>query len=139
MNRRFLILSVAGSTFLLTLAVTSWNSGLWQSDPVEQTDHTVRGPLVLADQTQAPMRPFAPTTTSRDRSDPATVSTVPPPAPAVPAPGVPAPPEYPLDSSAAPPPEMTESLLESGPGVDNTDVLARRDRARSERRNAESH
>jgi len=34
---------------------------------------------------------------------------------------------------------MTESLLESGPGVDNEEVLARRERARAERRNAESH
>lgn|SRR5581483_1784408 len=137
MNRRFLIWGVAGGIFALTLAISSWNSGLWQSDPVGQTNKTASAPVMLANQTQTPLRPFAPTATSPPISAP------PGPALAVasapPSPALPPPPEYPPDTSPAPPPEMTESLLESGPGVDNEEVLARRERARAERRNAESH
>jgi hypothetical protein len=145
MNRRFLIWGVAAATFAVTLAISSWNNGLWQSDPVDQANNTVRRPLVLASRAQAPLRPFAPAATSSAVSAPAPASATttpvldpeldPAPSPAPPAP--PPPPEYPPDT--APPPEMTESLLESGPGVDNEDVLARRDQARAERRNAESH
>jgi hypothetical protein len=141
MNRRFLIWSVAGAIFLVTLAISSWNSGLWQSEPVEQTHNIVPRPLVLANQTEAPLRPFAPPTPSAAVPDPAPTAAPelaaasPPPPPAAPPPA----PEYPPDSAPLPPPEMTEGLLESGPGVDNEEVLARRDRARAERRNAESH
>lgn len=144
MNQRFLIWGVAGGIFAIALAISSWSSGLLQSDPVERTNKTPSAPIILAKQNQAPLRPFAPATTSSTTTAPAPataspgLAAAPPPSPPPP-PALPPPPEYPPDGTPAPPPEMTESLLESGPGVDNEEVLARRERARAERRNAESH
>ncbi len=142
MNGRFLIWAVAGATFLVTVGISSWRNGLWETDPSAMPGDTPSARAARQEMIQTPSQPFAPSTSVAPpipRPVPAGSAPTEQPAPAAQPvlAAVPPAPAYPQDASAPLSPEMTEGLLESGPGVDNTAVLARRDSAAG--RNRQSH
>lgn len=61
MNQRFLMWGLASITFVVTLAITSWHDGLWQSDETVTPAHNVRTASFTTEETvDMPARPFAP-------------------------------------------------------------------------------
>lgn len=121
MNQRFLMWGLASITFVVTLGITSWNDGLWQSDPTMPTRaHNARTvSLTTDDTTDVPFRPFAPT------------HAAPPAAPAEKVAAVTPPPPAPVESAPeqAPPPADEPSTQVSARELDEADFQAHRDRA----------
>ena len=118
MNQRFLMWGLASIAFVVTLTVTSWNQGLWQSDETAAPAQNVRAAsLTSANPTDLPFRPFVPTHVEQ----PAPVETVaavklPPPPDLAPAP-------------QEEPPPADEPAQASAQELDEQEFQAHRDRA----------
>ncbi len=120
MNQRFMMWGLASITFVVTLGITSWNDGLWQSDETAPTRaHSVRTASFTADDTtDVPFRPFAPT------------HAAPPPAPLEKVAAVtPLPPPVEPAPSEALLPTDEPSTQVSAQELDEADFQAHRDRA----------
>ena len=118
MNQRFLMWGLASITFVVTLAVTSWNDGIWQSE--EPTATTARGMRAVSfamseESTDVPSHPFAPT----HAPVPVPVQTV---AAVTPSPAAPTPP-------GELPPPVEPSTQPTSQELDEQDFMAQRDRA----------
>src|ERR1700722_4261827 len=112
MNQRFLMWGLASITFVVTLAITSWHDGLWQSDEMAAPAHNVRTASSTTEETVGlPARPFAP--------EHAVAPLTPPPPP-------PPPPE-PAPQEALPPPVEPEQV--SAQELDEQEFQSHRDRA----------
>ena len=120
MNQRFLMWGLASITFVVTLAITSWNDGLWQADATLPTRaHSMRtASFTTEDTTDLPMRPFAPTNPAPPAPVEKLAAVTPPPPPVV----EPAPQE-------APPPADEPSTQVTAQELDEADFQAHRDRA----------
>lgn len=120
MNQRFLMWGLASITFVVTLAITSWNDGLWQADATMPTRaHSMRtASFTTEDTTDLPMRPFAPTHAAPPEPVEKLAAVTPPPPPVV----EPAPQE-------TPPPAEDPSTEVSAQALDEADFQAHRDRA----------
>jgi len=117
MNQRFLMWGLTSIAFLVTLAISSWNEGLWVPDETP-TQHTVRTASFVEDEapTALPARPFAPLHTAQSTPVETIAAATPPPAPA--------PPEQEAPAQEQPPP-MPVAEQE----MDTNEFLAHRDRA----------
>jgi hypothetical protein len=120
MNQRFLMWGLASIAFVVTLTVTSWNEGLWQSDETAAPVHNVRAAsLTSANPTDLPFRPFV--TTHVEQPAPvetvAAVKPLPPPPDLAPAP------------QEEPPPADEPSTQASAQELDDQEFQAHRDRA----------
>jgi len=116
MNQRFLMWGLASIAFVVTLAISSWNEGLWPSDEtVTRGNHSTA--LVSTDSTELPARPFAP-------EHPAAAADAPVLAAAAPTqPQAPQQNEPPAAADTPPPMPTAEAE------VDTAEFLAHRDRA----------
>jgi hypothetical protein len=120
MNQRFLMWGLTSIAFVVALAISSWNEGLWVSDETPPTQHGVRSASFVADETPTPLpaRPFAPLRTAQSTPAETVVAAAPPPAPA------PQEQEAPAQEEAPPPPMPTAEQE-----MDTTEFLDHRDRA----------
>lgn len=126
MNQRFLMWGLAGIAFIATLAISSWNEGLW---PFEETTipHGNHQATVAMSTEPAPLpaRPFGPETLTEAPTPPPTVDSA-----------VPLPPDDPPPIEAPEPPPVLASDEDQPPSVpaaeteqEMTEFLANRDRA----------
>ena len=116
MNQRFLMWGLASIAFVVTLAISSWQEGLWPSDGTITRGN--RAPaLASIESTELPARPFAPEHPTSAVATPAAAVVTPPPQQAPAQTDIPAPAES--------PPPMPVAEAE----VDTTEFLAHRDRA----------
>lgn len=85
MNQRFLMWGLTSIAFVVALAISSWNEGLWVSEETP-TQHSVRSASLVEDEaptpTALPARPFAPLRTAQSTPVETVVAAASPPAPA---------------------------------------------------------
>jgi hypothetical protein len=106
---RCLIWGRAGAVFLVTVGISSWRNGLWEPDPVTETNTTASQSV---NQTRVPEQPFAAEATPAAEPPPLSVA-APSASPAF---------KDPQDAATSPPPVTAESVMEGTSGTDNVDV-----------------
>jgi hypothetical protein len=114
MKQRFLMWGLASIAFAVTLAISSWQQGLWPASEDTPKRGNRATALVSADPPPMPAQPFGPS-----HPGPVVVAEATPPAPQALQP-----PETPV-AEAEPPPPMPTAEAE----VDTEQLLSHRDRA----------
>jgi hypothetical protein len=125
MKQHFLIWGVGGVAFAVTLAISSWHDGLWESGETVASSARTAIPVTASSSvtaaTPVPARPFGPVSTNTEVTTP-TVTAVTPQSPAPQQQETPAPTE-------SPPPDTHDAVPDSAPSADEAEFRARSDRA----------